>query len=317
MKYNVVIYDGEGPKLDSLDTQNIIITEGKIPISIDGRDARSYEIIVVDKINLRDYLRQRKLGDNEIDFIAEEAVDSMMPDASGDEREKAKERYLERVKTKELKAFIFKVNLSSEGHGTTIIMTSGSSRDKTLGHLKIKSNMISNLLIKFGVQTNDFLLWLYWRSLNNLKLPKIFIKNITRDETDDKSYNARSQTERGGDNVMDSLDLKYRIGKGFPLKSMTFKLKEEEIGASLEIGIYQEDANETVFTVSGFYPYKRINEMIQATSDPEKQKEIYNKALAIDIIYRMIAEYKQDNQMWQEEKTKFISKLADESFQLK
>lgn len=312
-----MIYDSEDLKLEFQNVQNITMTEGKIPINIDGRNATCNEIVIEDKIKLRDYLKQRKLGINEIDYIAEEAVDSMIPNASVYEREKAKESYLERVKIRKLKTFVFKIYPSSEKRGTTVIIASASIKDRALNYLKVKQNMIVNLLTKLGCPTNDFLLWLYWRSVSDPHLSKILIRNITRDETDDRSYSARSQTERGGDNVMDSPDLKYRIGKGFPLKSMTFKLKEEEIGASLEIGIYQEDTNDPVFTIFGFYPTKFLNDRIQLTGDSERQREIYSKALAIDVIYKLIHEYKQDNERWQDEKPKFISKLADESFQVK
>ena len=97
---------------------------------------------------------------------------------------------------------------------------------------------------------------------------------------------------------------------------MTFKLKEEKTGARLEIGIYKEDKNEPTLSISGLGINKYLNEKIKQEDDPTESREIYSKALAIDILYRMIAEYNNDKKKWQDEKSNFISRLSDESYKV-
>lgn len=299
-------------KSDKIDDKNFNMIAGEIPIYINNKNAICHEIIIEDTIKLRDYLKQRKLGEEDIDYIAQEAAYNMMPNASNKDKEKAKEAYLDSMKRRQLKAFIFSIRDSSD-KSTNIIVLSASIKNSILDHLWVKENMTNNLLVKLGVSINDLLLWLYWRSATDPHLSTILIKNITKDETGDRSSTARSQTEVGGDEILDSSDLKYRVGTGFPLKSMAFKLKEEDLGANIEIGIFEEDRTECALTISGFYPNKTLADQLESTQDPKKQKEIYSKALGLNMIYRLVQEYHSDYDRWQSEKPIFISRLAQES----
>lgn len=284
----------------------------EVPITINKIKADGYNIKIEEKIKFIDFMKQRKFGDKEIDELAEDAVDSMLPNSSPEDKERAKKNYLERTKIKELDAMVFSFSSNDEDKYTNIVLGSNRLMKRILGYLQIKENMSINLISSLGIPIEDFLLWLYWRSLTKEEMSGLVIRNIIKDGTGD-TLEGRTQTEKGGNNVIDSFDLRYRVGIGLPLKSMVLIMNEVNIGAKLDIGIFMEDNDGPFTTISEFNPYKSLRESLETTKDYDINSEIYKKGLAIDIIYRLIAEYKNDSKSWSTEKPKFIKTQAKEA----
>ena len=98
MKYNIIVYEGGKFDVASLKNENVEIVKMEVPITINKIKADGYNIKIEEKIKFIDFMKQRKFGDKEIDELAEDAVDSMLPNSSPEDKERAKKNYLERTK---------------------------------------------------------------------------------------------------------------------------------------------------------------------------------------------------------------------------
>jgi hypothetical protein len=185
--------------------------------------------------------------------------------------------------------------------------------------------MTTNFLLSKKIQIDDFLLWIYWLRTNNRSFSDMTLINVSKDSTVDLQYPSRLQNESGGSNVTDSYDLMFRIGNGYRLNKLSVVVRDEIVGAKLEIGISLENKGEVFITPSGFYASKShdnkqsksLYDQLNSTSDLETTTEIYKNAIAINILDRLIDEYIKDYDNWQNEKPNFIAALEEEAKQIK
>lgn len=313
MKYSVLFVNDEAMDFKSNNNYNVDLIDGKIPITIKDINAKSSKVTIQETMKYKDFLKLKKFSDEEIEDMAKTAVETMLPEASTEKQEEAKNKYFNKIVKIKHEAFILQLSNNSEISPKNIIISHEKKMPKILKLLNMKENLTTTLINKMGIPIEDFLLWIYWRSLNNPKLPEILIKNIAKDITKDGLSPNRSQQEKGGNNVRNSKDLKYRIGSGYPLTSLEIKLKEEQFGINMILGITLEDGNNVFINMSSFNPNKDFQEQLNSYSDSDVQKEIYQISLSIDLLYRFIAECKKDLVTWNSIKAQFISDMERES----
>ena len=249
MLYEVLIYEGK-VELEGLNRESIEVIKSGVLILIDGRNNTSSLVEIEEKIKLFDFLKRKNLTENDIYDLAEYTVNKLIPNASEQEKENAKNNYLEDVKKLKLKGFVFRLEKDSEKADHTIIISGKNHVAKVLDYLGIKQNMTVNIFPKLGIHVEDFLLWICWVTNTSRTFPGITVRNISEDRTIDRSYTLRSQKEGGGRQILDSLDFKYRVGTGYPLNGLKFFIDETNVNAHLEIGIFSEDTNYPMMTVS-------------------------------------------------------------------
>jgi hypothetical protein len=312
VKYAVLVYEGN-IDLEKVKKENIEIMKSELPIPVNGLTGTGYSINIHERIKLFDYLREKKMGEIDIDELAESTVDYMLPNASKQEKEKAKENYFNIIKTKKMEAYIISLPATPEHSDPNIIITSNKSVFTVLNYLNIKQNMTFNLFSQIKINIDDFLLWVCWKAKKSKPFRGILIRNIVKDETEDSAYAARTQTEKGGNGVLSSSDFQYRIGRGFPLRSLVFSIIEQDIGAKLEIGIFMEDLDGPLMTVSNFNAYKDLRDKLTTTNNYDVSLDIHKKSLAIDAIYKLVDEYGNDSKTWQSEKQSFILEQQEEA----
>lgn len=320
MKYAVLIYQQE-IEPQKLDNENVQVYKSTIPSYFKGQQVFPYKIKVQEFMTIADILRMWKVSEDQIEEFIDYTINQFMPNATSESKEEARKNYLNAKKLLEFEGFVVPYESSkSEGDPNIIMARSGVLHD-LLRSLGIKENLTINFLTSQNVLLDDFLLWIYWSRVNSRKFPNLEINRIVKDSTRDMKYDARGQIEKGGDNVLDSLDLKFRVGKGYPLTGLSFVAIETYFGAKVEIGISIEDKNGPFITVSDFYPYKSkhdervgsLRDQLDSASDPNTAGEIYKNTLAVDIIWRLMEEYKKDYNIWQSEKPKFIEAQAKEA----
>ncbi len=315
MLYEVLIYEGK-VELEGLNRESIEVIKSGVLILIDGRNNTSSLVEIEEKIKLFDFLKRKNLTENDIYDLAEYTVNKLIPNASEQEKENAKNNYLEDVKKLKLKGFVFRLEKDSEKADHTIIISGKNHVAKVLDYLGIKQNMTVNIFPKLGIHVEDFLLWICWVTNTSRTFPGITVRNISEDRTIDRSYTSRSQKEGGGRQILDSLDFKYRVGTGYPLNGLKFFIDETNVNAHLEIGIFSEDTNYPMMTVSNFRANTNgtLYQLINATSNANH--EIIKINLAIDIIHRLVNEYKNDKQNWSVSKQSFIDSQLQDASQL-
>ena len=324
MKYEVLIYPKE-IDTEKLNKKNIVANKCEVPINMNDEPIIPYKVRILEKIKFIDYLKNKKFSDGDIEDLADYTINKIIPKATQKEKEDAKKSYLEDERTIKLETFIIPYKQSKSQSDPTIIITNKNIVSKVLELLGIKQNLTTNFLLSKKIQIDDFLLWIYWLRTNNRSFQNITLINVSKDSTVDLQYPSRFQNEIGGNNVTDSYDLKYRIGNGYRLNKLSVVVRDEIVGAKLEIGISLENKGEVFITPSGFYASKShdnkqsksLYDQLNSTSDLETTTEIYKNAIAINILDRLIDEYIKDYDNWQNEKPNFIAALEEEAKQIK
>ncbi len=324
MKYEVLIYPKE-IDIEKLNKENIVVNKCEVTLNMNDEPIIPYRLRILEKIKFIDYLKKKKFSDDDIEDMANYTVNKLIPKATQKEKDEAKSSYLEDKRTLKLETFIIPYKPPQAQSDPTIIIIKKDIVSEVLGFLGIKQNMTTNFLLSKNIQIDDFLLWIYWLRTNNRSFSDMTLINVSKDSTVDLQYPSRLQNESGGNNVTDSYDLMFRIGNGYRLNKLSFFIRDETIGAKLEIGISLGDQSEVFITTSGLYPSrslynkqsKSLYDQLNSTSDPETTREIYKNALAINILDRLIDEYGNDYNNWQTEKPKFIESQENAAKQIK
>ena len=308
MKYEVLKYEGK-IEFDKLNNEKMVVSESEVPVSIDGKNSISRKVEIEESITLFDFFIRKKLTPDDINELAEYTVNRLIPDASKEKKDEAKELYLNDKRKSELKSFVFQLDEFA------IIISKKDEVANVLAYLGIKQNMTTNLFLNLGAPIDDLLLWVCWATNNHNTFLDLKLRRISEDRTEDRSLKARSQKELGGNQISDSFDFKYRIGGGYPLNGLKFEVEETNLGTHLEIGIFVEDKGTPMITVSSFVYLRSgiVNKQIQ--SNPNLDKEILKMNIAVDVIYKLVGEYKNDIN-WATERVKFVNSQLQEAGKL-
>lgn len=307
MLYEVWKFEGKFD-LDKLQGKEMVVSKSEIPIIINEESSKASRINIEEKISMFEFLRRKKLSEDEIMELAEYTVNNLIPNASKAEKENAKKNYLENVRKLEIKSFVFQLDKSA------IIVCRNNQTDIILKYLNVKQNMVTNIFAAVGIPYEDFLLWICWVNSNSRIFPGITIRKITEDRTKDREYAARSQKELGGQQVMDSFDFNFRVGGGFPLNGLKFIVEDTNFGTHLEMGIFREDKHDPMVTISNFTVLNgRLKQLVN--SSPNADTEIIKMNLAMSLLYGLAKEYKNDP-TWKTSKPAFITSLMQNASQL-
>ena len=84
--------------LEKLKEKGIAVSKSEILIPIDGQKSSANFIDIEENITFRDYLRRKKLSDDDIDELAEYTINKLIPNASSAEKETAIKSYLEDIR---------------------------------------------------------------------------------------------------------------------------------------------------------------------------------------------------------------------------
>jgi hypothetical protein len=305
MQYEVTKYNGQ-IDFQNLVTGNIVVQTNGENIPINGKNSICRKVEIEESISIFDFLLSKKLKEDDIYEIALSTVNKLMPKASEKEKNEAKELYLKDNMKFKSKSFVLQLDKFA------LIICKKGTTDSIINYLGIKQNLTTNLLMNLGIPQNDFLLWICWVTDNSTKFKDIEIRNISEDRTVDKSQRVRSQKESGGQNVLDSLDFKYRIGSGYPINGLKFEIEETNLGAYVDIGLFIEDMNKPFITVSRLTILKRGTLNPQIISAPNVDKELLKINIAIALIYKLANEYTQDKK-WPTQKQNYVNSLIQEA----
>jgi hypothetical protein len=308
MKYLVLKYEGN-IELERLNNEKMVVSESEVPIPIDGKSSISKKIEIEESITLFDFFIRKKLTPEDIDELAEYTVTRLIPDVSGEKKKEAKEHYLKATRKSELKSFVFQLDEFA------LIICKKDDSGRVLDYLDIKQNTTMNLLKSLGKPIEDFLLWVCWATNNHDTFTGMKLRRVIEDRTQDRAFKARTQNEKGGNQILDSFDFKYRIGGGYPLNGLKFEVEETNLGIHLELGIFIEDSGEPMITVSHPVILKSGTLNKQVESNPNVDKEILKVNMAIDILYKLVGEYKNDTN-WANERMRFVNSQLQESGKL-
>ncbi len=304
VKYVVLKYEGK-IEFEKLNNEKMVVTKSEIPVSIDGKNSIGSKVEIEESITLFDFFVRKKFTPDDIYELAEYTVNRLIPDASNEKKKEAKDRYLNDKRKSELKSFVFQLD------GFAIIIGKKDKIASVLNYLRIKQNMTINLFMSLGTPIEDFLLWLCWAVNNHNTFSDIKLRRIIEDRTEDRSFKTRRQNEKGGNQISDSFDFKYRIGGGYPLNGLKFEVEETSLGTHLEIGIFVEDNGEPMITVSNSVNLQRGPLKKQVESNTNVDKEILKINIAVAILYKLVGEYKNDTN-WTTERVRFVnSQLLD------
>lgn len=299
---------GEDIDLAKLKGQEMVVSKSEIPMLIEDKSSKASMLDIEEKIPLFDYLRKKKFSDDDIYELAEYTVNKLIPNASKNEKENAKKLYLEDTRTLKTKSFVI------QWGGSTIIVCKKDQTATILKYLNVKQNMVINVFQTLGIPHEDFLLWICWVHSNSRTFPGIKIRRIIEDRTKDRDSNARSQKESGSRQILDSFDFNYRIGTGYPLNGLKFDVEDIDLGAHLEIGLFNEAEQGPMVTISALYVLKgTLKQMIDSL--PNANQEIIKINLAIKLIYGLAKEYKNAT-TWKTSKPTFINSLMKNASQL-
>jgi hypothetical protein len=308
MKYEVLKYEGK-IEFEKLKNEKMVVSKSEVPVSIDGKNSIGSKVEIEESITLFDFFVRKKFTPDDIYELAEYTVNRLIPDASNEKKKEAKDRYLNDKRKSELKSFVFQLDKFA------IIICKKDKIANVLAYLGIKQNMTTNLFLNLGAPIDDLLLWVCWATNNHNTFLDLKLRRISEDRTEDRSLKARSQKELGGNQISDSFDFKYRIGGGYPLNGLKFEVEETNLGTHLEIGIFVEDKGTPMITVSSFVYLRSgiVNKQIQ--SNPNLDKEILKMNIAVDVIYKLVGEYKNDIN-WATERVKFVNSQLQEAGKL-
>lgn len=308
MKYEVLKYEGK-IEFDKLNNEKMVVSKSEVPVSIDGKNSISRKVEIEESITLFDFFIRKKLTPDDINELAEYTVNRLIPDASKEKKDEAKELYLNDKRKSELKSFVFQLDEFA------IIICKKDEVANVLAYLGIKQNMTTNLFMNLGIPIDDFLLWVCWATYNHNTFLDLKLRRIVEDRTEDRSLKARSQKELGGKQISDSFDFKYRIGGGYPLNGLKFEVEEINLGMHMEIGIYMDDKTRPMITTSKFRPLQSGTLHQQVNSNSKFDEQILRMNIAVDLLYKLIREYKNDTN-WAAEKSKFINSQMQEAGKL-
>jgi hypothetical protein len=308
MKYEVLKYEGK-IEFEKLKNEKMVVSKSEVPVSIDGKNSIGSKVEIEESITLFDFFVRKKFTPDDIYELADYTISRLIPDASNEEKQEAKDRYLKDKRKSELKSFVFQLDEFA------IIISKKDEVANFLAYLGIKQNMTTNLFLNLGAPIDDLLLWVCWATNNHNTFLDLKLRRISEDRTEDRSLKARSQKELGGNQISDSFDFKYRIGGGYPLNGLKFEVEETNLGTHLEIGIFVEDKGTPMITVSSFVYLRSgiVNKQIQ--SNPNIDKEILKMNIAVDVIYKLVGEYKNDTN-WATERVKFVNSQLQEAGKL-
>ena len=252
---------------------------------------------------------RKKFTQDDIYELAEYTINRLIPDAPNEKKKEAIERYLSAKRKSELNAFVFQLDEFA------IIIGGKGKIVSVLDYLGIKQNMTTNFFLDLGTSVDDFLLWVCWATNNHDTFPDLKLRRIREDKTEDRSLKARSQREFGGKQILDSFDFKYRIGGGYLLKGLKFEVEETNLGMHMEIGVYVDDMTEPTMTVSAFKILQSgtLHKQVESSSNFDQNVLMMN--IAIDLLYRLIREYKNDTN-WDTKKREFIDSQMQEAGKL-